>query len=404
MTRLDRVGRGDTLQILVAIDEIMKLGATIHTREDGDLIIRTSSDIIKPFFRALTGGLENEARADKARAGHARRKAAGLHDGNAPYGIILVDGRPRPNEPAASIVRAIFQLRAQGFGLRKIRQLILERKPSAKPLKEGRTKTLTWDKSTIALMLRCSTYRGVVVDAELFDRATAVVQPERKFVKSGEGVWPLAGAVLCWCGRKLSGRMSGKPPWRHRYYVCYDHPGAQPYFRADPVEKAFTEILGRLVASPELQRTYRSPKAFAAAMRERVNDLERALRDLDKGRQNVLRHAEALPPSSDSTASLFEHLNELGARRVRLENDIRAAKAELHQAEALRRQSATAVQLLETLPKIWSSLKYDDQREVARILSGMLGGIRLQAGSTARNVEFAPPPESPNSVYICLQT
>jgi DNA invertase Pin-like site-specific DNA recombinase len=137
MTRLDRVGRGDTLQILVAIDEIMRLGATIHTREDGDVIIRTSSDIIKPFFRALTGGLENEARADKARAGHARRKSAGLHDGHAPYGVVLIEGRPRPFEPAATIVRTIFKLRAQGLGLRTIRKRILEQHPPPKSLSTG---------------------------------------------------------------------------------------------------------------------------------------------------------------------------------------------------------------------------------------------------------------------------
>lgn len=92
--------------------------------------------------------------------------------------------------------------------------------------------------------------------------------------------------------------MSGKPSCRHRYYVCYEHSGKQPYFRAELVEAAFTSILARLVASPELQRTYRSPKILGSALREHVRDLEKALGDLDDRRRNVLGHAEALPVSA----------------------------------------------------------------------------------------------------------
>lgn len=404
MTRIDRVGRGDTLQILVAIDEIMRLGATIHTREDGDITISRSSDVIKPFFRALTGGLENEARADKARAGHARRKAAGLHDGNAPYGVILINGRPRPLEPAATIVRKIFKLRVEGFGLRRISRLIIEQRPPPKTLRNGTTTPLSWDKSTIAMMLKCKTYRGVVVDESIFDVASEIRQPEPKFVKSAEGAWPLSSAVYCSCGKKLSGRMSGPPTSRHRYYVCYEHERKQPYYRAEAVENAFVKILDKLVASPELQRTYRSPKIFAGAMRERVRDLERALYDLDQRRTNVLGHAEMLPPSSESAASLFDRLNELSARRLKLEEEVRVAKSELSQAEGLRRQAADAAKLLQSLPKVWPSLPHEDQREVARALSKMLGGIRLANGCTSQDVEFAPPPTSLNSVYVCLQT
>jgi len=405
MTRLDRVGRGDTLQLLVAIDEIMRLGVIIHTREDGDLIIRKSADIIKPFFRALTGGMENEARADKARAGHARRKAAGLHDGNAPYGVVLIEGRPRPSEPAATIVRKIFALRAQGFGLRRIAKLILQESPAPKSLKHGRTMPLLWDKSTISKMLQCTTYRDVVVDKDLFDTASGVRFSEPKFVKAGEGVWPLSGAVLCSCGRKLSGRMSGKPRWRHRYYVCYEHEESkQPHFRADALEAAFTEILAQLIASPELQRTYRSPKTFAGSMRERVTELDRALIDLQNRRRNILAHAELLPPTAESSAALSEHLNDLAVRMIRLEADLRSAKNDLAQSEALRRQAASAAELLDALPKIWPTLAPDDQRDVARFLSGMLGGIRLEKRSTSQQVSFARPPESLDSVYVCLQT
>lgn len=404
MTRLDRVGRGETLQVLVAIDEILRLGATIHTREDGDVVIQRSSDIIKPFFRALTGGLENEARADKARAGHARRKTAGLHDGNAPYGVVLISGRPRASEPAASVVRTIFKLRAQGFGIRKIGKAIQQDSPAPKTLKNGQTKHLTWDKSTIAQMLRCKTYRGVVVDEALFDLVSSVRQPAPNFVKSSEGVWPLAGAVRCSCGRKLSGRMSGKKTSRHRYYVCYEHEKSVPHFRAEFLEAAFLQMLDQLIASPELQRTYRSPKIFAGAMRERVHDLERALRDLDQRRKNVLGHAEMLSPSSESTGALFAHLDELGTRRLRLERELQTAKGELAQAEALRRQTAGAAELLASLPTLWPTLADDDQRELARLFSNMLGGIRLAEGCRSRSVQFAPPDTSLNSVHVYLHT
>lgn len=404
MTRLDRVGRGDTLQILVSIDEIMKLGAIIHTREDGDIIIVRSSDIIKPFFRALTGGLENEARADKARAGHARRKAAGLHDGNAPYGVVLIDGHPRPREPAASVVREIFELRAQGFGLRKIAKRIIERCPPAKTLRDGSTKALLWDKSTVAQMLRCSTYRDVVVESTLFDSALAIKKPAPNFVKSGEGTWPLAGSVFCSCGRKLSGRMSGRAASRQRYYVCYDHPGAVPHFRAEFLESAFETLIGQIAASEGLQRSYRSPKLFAGAMRERVADLQRALNDVEVRHRNILGHAELLPPSSTTAAALHERLSELDLQRARILADLKRAKGDVANAEAMRRQAASAAELLQTLPAIWPRLTTEEQRDVARLLAGVFNGLQLEQGCTSQDIRIAAPKTDLENVYVCLHT
>jgi hypothetical protein len=52
MVRLDRLGRGLGLEALAALSEIVQLGVTIHTRQDGDY--------------TLNGAIENEARRDKA--------------------------------------------------------------------------------------------------------------------------------------------------------------------------------------------------------------------------------------------------------------------------------------------------------------------------------------------------
>src|SRR5579884_2306227 len=117
MTRLDRTGRGIGLDSIEAMAKIRRLGVIIHTLEDGDNAFNRASDILKPVLRIVTGALENEARADKSRAGHARRRAQGKHSsGNAPYGTVMVDGVAVPYEPEAAIVRELFERRAQGWG------------------------------------------------------------------------------------------------------------------------------------------------------------------------------------------------------------------------------------------------------------------------------------------------
>ena len=61
MVRLDRLGRGLGLEALAALSEIVQLGVTIYTCQDGDYTLSRASESLLPLMRIVTGAIENEA-------------------------------------------------------------------------------------------------------------------------------------------------------------------------------------------------------------------------------------------------------------------------------------------------------------------------------------------------------
>ncbi len=113
---MDRVGR-QAIDCIGAIAQLRRLGVTLHTQMDGD--VRLEHGRTRPIFAMITAELENEVRSQKWKAVHARRRAAGLHVGLVPYGIV-VDGKAQPYEPEASIVRKIFGLAEERWGYTRL--------------------------------------------------------------------------------------------------------------------------------------------------------------------------------------------------------------------------------------------------------------------------------------------
>lgn len=253
MVRLDRLGRGTGIESVAALAEIRRLGTQIYTREDGIVRIERASDAILPMIRSVVAALENETRADRVRAGKARRRSAGLHNGNPPYGCTLIDGRAVAYEPEAALAREIFELRAGGWGYDRLaRHAAAHAIP--KLLRNGQTRQLSWGRSTVQRLLWCRTLRGTAVPDDLWDAANAVANPDFKTRRQTSWPYPLAGALRCTCGMMLSGQCSGRERFRERYYVCRRialH-GYYPHWRATSAEAAFEVVLGRLIADPTL--------------------------------------------------------------------------------------------------------------------------------------------------------
>ena len=113
-------------------------------------------------------------------------------------------------------------------------------------------------------MIRCKTYRNVVVDADIWDRANAVSNRGFVIKESTRYPWPLGGAVKCECGRRLIGNpcksgWKSKKTYTYRYYVCPDvtaHGGKILRHRADKLESQVPAILSRLRATPAAEEQY----------------------------------------------------------------------------------------------------------------------------------------------------
>jgi len=255
MIRLDRLGRGLGLEALAALAQITQLGVTIHTRQDGDYKIARASDSLLPLMRIVTGGIENEARRDKALDTYKRRRLSGRSVSNKrPYGIAVADGFDIPAEPEAGAVRLAFELAANGFGYSAIGTRLRAIAPP-KRYANGRTHETEWTNDRVRKLLRQSAYRGVVIDVQRWDRVKRLLD-NAPDVRERVNPWPLSGALHCSCGRMLIGSTRGSPP--RRVYRCTAiglHKGHRT-FSASLLEVQFHALLNSLTITPKTVSTY----------------------------------------------------------------------------------------------------------------------------------------------------
>lgn len=381
LVRIDRLGRGDGLEIIAALSEIKTLGVQLHTRDDGDVRLERASDALMPAIKSILAGIENEVRADRTRAGLARRKSLGLHHGNAPYGAVLVDGKPQAYEPEAILVRELFALRAQGWGYDRLARFAAER-ALPKLLLEGKTRQLRWGRSTIQRLLWCSTLRDVVVDAEIFDRVQATKNPDFKSLRQQSWPFPLAHAVRCTCGTLLSGQCSGRAGYRTRYYVCRgiaSH-GYYPHHNAETLEAQFQQQLKRIrgregeTFAPRIVSTLDSLQA-------RQTKIKAELAGLDRRRQRAWEIGEA---GGVPAAEVRLRLEQISADRDRLESELARLETEIRQAAAARAQEHAVEGILRDLERSWASAPLDCQQEAALALGEIVGGFWLAPGRRGR--------------------
>jgi DNA invertase Pin-like site-specific DNA recombinase len=381
LVRIDRLGRGDGLEIIATLSEIKKLGVKLHTREDGDVKLERASDALMPAIKSILAGIENEVRADRTRAGLARRKSRGLHHGNAPYGATLVEGKPIAYEPEAVLVREIFTLRAQGWGYDRLTRYAAER-ALPKLLRNGETRRLRWGRSTLQRLLWCATLRGVVVDENLFDRVQALRNPDFKSLRQQSWPFPLAHAVRCTCGILLSGQCSGHKDSRSRYYVCRNiaRHGYYPHHNAKALEAQFQDQLRRLRAGDALAF---SPRISATldALRQRETRVKSELAGLERRRQRIWAIAEA---GEVSPVEVRLRLEQIAADRDRYEAELERLKGEIRQAAAAAMEERAVESILRDLERSWVSAPLECQQEAALALAAIIGGFWLAPGRRGR--------------------
>jgi DNA invertase Pin-like site-specific DNA recombinase len=381
LVRIDRLGRGDGLEIIATLSEIKKLGVKLHTREDGDLKLERASDALMPAIKSILAGIENEVRADRTRAGLARRRSRGLHHGNAPYGAILIEGRPVAYEPEAALVRELFSLRTQGWGYDRLARYAAER-ALPKRMRDGKTRQLRWGRSTIQRLLWCETLRAVVVDPELFDRVQMTKNPDFKSLRKQSWPFPLAHAVRCTCGTLLSGQCSGRAGYRIRYYVCRGvaRHGYYPHHNAEALEGQFQRQLRRIRAREGLAYVPRLNSALDT-LREREGRVKAEVAALERRRQRAWEIGEA---GGIPAAEVKLRLSQIATDRERYEAELHRLQAEIRQATAAKAQQQVVEGILRGLERSWGSAPLECQQEAAVALGSIVGGFWLAPGRRGR--------------------
>ena len=382
LVRIDRLGRGDGLDCIAAIAEIKKLGVKLFTRDDGEVRLDRAADSLMPVMKSILAGIENDNRADRTRAGLARRKSRGLHHGNAPYGAVLDKGRPVAYEPEASLVRELFSLRADGWGYDRLAHHAAKR-ALPKVLSSGKTRQLRWGRSTVQRLLWCSTLRGVVVDADLFDRVQATKNPDFKSRRQQSWPFPLAHAVRCTCGTLLSGQCSGREGHRTRYYVCRDiaRHGYYVHHNAATLEAEFQGRLLPRFGSAEGLMLQPRVAATLKALREREQALKSEIAGLEQRRQRVWEIGEAaeLPISE-----IRGRLGKLADDRSRYEAELAALQPEINRASMMDAEPIPLEDVLRRIQQTWSRQPLPIQQATARALASVAGGLWIAPGKRGR--------------------
>jgi DNA invertase Pin-like site-specific DNA recombinase len=383
MIRADRIGRGRIAESQIAQHELIDLGVRIWTRNDGELKLDSAMDQLIAAVRATTAAFENEVRVDKARAIYRRKRAAGLAIGNRrPYGLAFgPDGRDVVAEDQAEIVRMVFQLRIDGHGYTSIARRVA---PIAPPyrFKDGE-RAVHWLPRRVRDMLELRTYVPLVIDEVTFHRAQLV--SDRLPRQSAQAVhsWPLTGAVRCYCGGAVMGKVAGKSG-RFRYYGCYsrwNHDNSVRLVRAEKVEQQFVALLAELKDKPHLiaEAAARVHGASPALIDRAITEASANVASLNRQRERVW---EMNNEGKVRDEDVQDRLDALARRRDDEIAKVAELEAQRARAMAAVRRVTDTEALIAKAHALYGEATSEEQRALARAVSLDLGGLCVEADGT----------------------
>jgi hypothetical protein len=286
-------------------------------------------------------------------------------------------------------VREAFKLREEGYGYRTIvRKLHAESPP--KVLKDGTRRALAWNPASVRYMVRCNTYRGIVVDPDLWDRANAVSNRGFRIKEATRYDWPLGGALKCECGRRLIGNpcksnWDSKKIYTYRYYVCLNptaHDGKSPRFRAEKIEAQVVGIFARIRSTPSAEREF-SEKCNneRPQIESRIQSIEHQIATLSRHKRHAWDTAAQGGISNDDLRERLKSLEaELDAAHRSLQRDKGQLDALLRAGQDERRLQRA----FDDMAKGWHRLELTTRRETANLLSEVVGGLYVTSDGTLK--------------------
>ncbi|HKU67221.1 MAG TPA: recombinase family protein [Candidatus Baltobacteraceae bacterium] len=381
MNRLDRTGRMP-LDAISALNDIRKLGVTIRDRINGDYTFQRVIDQVGPIFQLLQAGFENEVRSDRSRAGHKRRRDEGkLIPSKPPYGVKRDErGKAIPDPKCARVVRKVFERWADGDSPAAILRWLREKAPP-RIGRGGKEYHIRWSLSHVYKMVVLGTYRGVVIDEDLWQRAQS---RKRKYSRPGPGgyVYPFSG-IKCTCGHTLRARTNvSASRYRRRdgseviytrspivWYVCgsLKHDGVRYLsFREERIEEQWLKMLRIL----SLKNAPWPTSQRATNLGPRIEMLTRRLDVLLARRDRV--HA-AFEDGTYDTKTMQRRLAAIDEEERKLEADIAAIQAQYERERQRLIDRDRAVALIKNAAKTYAKATREERARLNAALFAALG-------------------------------
>jgi site-specific DNA recombinase len=365
--KLDRLGRSnkhlhDVFEALQAANvELVSLADNIDTSTSAGRLMRNILASLAEF--------ESDVIGDRVRSVTAARVESGKHHGRVPYGYTSADGSLVPDEPAASVVRRIFEDFARGVSQRALCRALNNEGIRSQ---SGRD----WTQGTVSKILANSTYGGQVtingevhegshepiVSADLWERTASLREATRRTgggrgrPSSGSHLFTRSLRLTCaHCGEAMIPRSSGK----YEVYLCFGRQKHGPGFcdmgpvpRAEIDTAVFTYFEN---AALDIEASTAALRATIAAQTAEVAELlVQAQRDATRAAEAVARVRRDYT-NGDLTVAEWRSLSaELNAEQEAA--DANFARLVARQAEIRAAEAAVEGAAIERLAEVRAAI------------------------------------------------
>ncbi len=169
----------NTEELLVTLRLLKELGVSVYFEEQGIDTNQLNAEMIVTF-PGMVAQKESETISGNLRWATQKRMERGeFICPHVPYGYRLINKKATVYEPEAEVVRKIFQLYLQGFGVQQISDWLNE-EGIIRPMRHGKR---CWEKGTVGYILKNERYMG---DAVLQKYYTTDCLPYRQKRNKGE--------------------------------------------------------------------------------------------------------------------------------------------------------------------------------------------------------------------------
>ncbi len=357
---------------------LISISQNIDTSTPVGRLLRNILADFAQFESEMIGERIRDNKAANARRGR-------WNGGHAPYGYKVIEKRLVINEDEAVVVRIIFDLRAQGWGILSITKELNARGYKSR---RGTTWGVAWSESTIKYMLRNRVYIGeLVYSGEVVPNAyPAIVDPQTFEKARMAGQLPprsqstshlLSGLLTCSDCSKISFQVTYNGPRLVRRYACrtkrWKNYAActSPLLDADSLEAVVTSQIFALANNPANLENATLKQLYEYKKNKRVTlkDIARVHKELDRVQSTMRRLFSDYYDARIITREQFivkneEYLKQEAALKAKMESFGQVDR----QLEAYENDIEVFKANLMQLNENWSYLPAEEKRMAVRSL------------------------------------